>query len=127
MGRTADRGLFPVFLGGLLADDGGGTRGLPGDDLDVGRIAERIQKLFAVFPGQTESTYISDTQTGNYISDASRISCSKTRIHHRTLSPINKLGQRDAMVKIRADFISDFLAGDCHFVFRWPISTGYFS
>jgi len=108
---------------------GGGAGGPPGDDFDASGIAERFEELLAVLPGQAESADVSHAQTGDDIAEALVALGGEIGGHHCVLSPIHEAGERQAVVKVRADLIGDGFAGDGHDyrVFRCPLSRGYFS
>ena len=72
------------------------------------------EKFFAVFPREAEGAHIGNAKTGNDGRKGLGVALGKLAVHHGVLGPIHQLRQRDLVVKIPGDFVSDGLLCDCH-------------
>jgi hypothetical protein len=70
-----------------------------------------MKQAAAILPRQPEGAHVRDAKPGHDIAHPIRL---ELTIHHLSLRPVNKLFQRQFVLKVRGDFLRYFLAGDGH-------------
>ena len=70
-----------------------------GEDLDAGAVAETVEEVFAIFPGETEGTDIGHAETRNYKAQSVRILVGKLAVEQRRFGPIHQLRQGNLVVQ----------------------------
>ena len=66
---------------------------LCGHDLNVGRIAQSLQQLFAIFPRQPEGANVSQAQARDDIAYSRQMLALKLPIHHGIFRPVDQVCQ----------------------------------
>ena len=89
-------------------------RSLSGNDADLCGIAELRKELFAVFPGGAECANVGDADPRHNVANGRKMSCIEFAAHQCGFSLVYQAVQRQFMVQICEEFLSNSLAGNEH-------------
>lgn len=95
-----------LFIGGWGQTQRSGVRDgkLPGDDADLCGIAELVEELFAVFPGEAKCAHVGDANPRYNVTNGRKIGWIEFAVHHCRFCPGYQAVQRQFMVQMRESF-----------------------